>query len=77
MKKELIIKIFGHLLIFIVVWDLLDFLYATLISKSGFVLNVKDSLIEPLITGIICAVFLNVLPQIYLNRLPEGDVAPK
>lgn len=64
MKKELIIKIFGHLLIFIVVWNLLDFLYATLISKSGFVLNVKDSLIEPLIPGIICAIFLNVLPQI-------------
>lgn len=63
MKKELIIKVFVFLLIFIVAWNLLDFLYATFISKSPFVLNVKDSLVEPLVPGIIFAIFLNVLPD--------------
>ena len=63
MKKELIIKVFVFLIIFILAWNLLDFLYATFISRSPFVLNVKDSLVEPIVPGIIFAVFLNVLPE--------------
>ena len=64
MKKELIIKVIAFIVLFVLAWNLFDFLYATFISRSPFIFETKDNLIYPLILGAICAVMLHVLPEL-------------